>query len=124
MAFGRRWGMEAGAMSDLARSGDLDDAPVLPEGWDDLASLTGSIPPDQIDALRGVRELDQVYPLLHSLAGRSLRDFFVRAAALEAIVGADKAVFSSADLDQVLYWLEASARDSMLRVLRGSGWLQ
>jgi len=94
------------------------------ESWKELAQFTGGIPPEQITALTGVRELDQVYPLLHSLAGRSLGDFLVRAAALEAIVAADNAVSSAAELDQILYWLEPGARESTLRVLRHSGWLQ
>src|SRR5437660_12811035 len=82
------------------------------QGWEQLAQLTDGIPPEQIAALTGVRELDQVYPLLHSLAGRSLGDFLVRAAALEAIVAADKAVSSAAELDEILYWLESGARES------------
>jgi len=94
------------------------------QGWEQLAQLTGGVPPERIPALTGVRELDQVYPLLHSLAGRSLGDFLVRAAALEAIVAADEAVSSAAELDQILYWLEPGTRESTLRVLRQSGWLQ
>lgn len=111
-------------MNKLPDGAPNEEHAVPPEGWDDLAQLTDGIPPDQIDALRSIRELDQVYPLLHSLAGRSLRDFFVRAAALEALVAAQSAVFSAADLDQTLYWLERGARESTLRVLRQSGWLQ
>src|SRR6266542_3418560 len=82
------------------------DGEARGQGWEQLAQLTGGIPPERIAALTAVRELDQVYPLLHSLAGRSLGDFLVRAAALEAIVAADKAVSSAAELDQILYWLE------------------
>lgn len=111
-------------LDPLAEAGEPQDNPALPQGWDELVQVTAGIPPDQIDALEGVRELDQVYPLLHSLTGRSLRDFFVRAAALEAIVAADAAVFSPADLDRILYWLEPGARESTLRILRQSGWLQ
>lgn len=111
-------------VSPLENDLTSSDSEPQARGWDELVHLTGGIPPEQIAGLTGVRELDQVYPLLHSLAGRSLSDFLVRAAALEAIVGADKAVFAASELDQILYWLEPAARESTLRVLRQSGWLE
>jgi hypothetical protein len=70
-----------------------------------------------------VRELEFIYPLLHALVGRSLREFFVRAAALEALVAAGRGSFSSPDLSEVLYWLDDEARDTTVRALRGAGWL-
>src|SRR5438046_1560180 len=90
---------------------EINEDAASAQGWDELTQLTGGIPPEQIDALRGIRELDQVYPLLHSLAGRTLRDFFVRAAALESLVAAEKAVSAPIDLEQTLYWLDSAARE-------------
>jgi len=49
-------------------------------GWEGLAEWTGGLPPDQVEALAAVRELEAVYPLLHGLVCRSPREFFVRAA--------------------------------------------
>lgn len=92
-------------------------------GWESIAELTGGIPPEQIDALRSVRPLESVYPLLHAVVGRSIRDFFVRAAALEALVAAGRASFSQADLAETLYWLDEEARDAVVRSLRHAGWL-
>jgi hypothetical protein len=92
-------------------------------GWDGLAEWTGGLPPEEIEALAAVRELEPVYPLLHALVGRSPRDFFVRAAVLEALVESARAAFSAADLDEVLYWLEEPARTTAVRALRASGWL-
>ncbi len=92
-------------------------------GWEAIAELTGGIPPEQIDALRSVRQLESVYPLLHAVVGRSVRDFFVRAAALEALVAAGRASFSQGDLAEALYWLDEEARDAVVRSLRHAGWL-
>ena len=47
-------------------------------GWDGLAEWTGGLPPDQVEALAAVRELEAVYPLLHALVGRSPRELFRR----------------------------------------------
>jgi hypothetical protein len=102
----------------------VTDSDDLAHGWSDLTELTGGIAPDQIAALKDIRELEQVYPLLHSLTGRSIRDFLVRAAALEAIIGSKTAAFSAMDLDEALYWLETAARESTLRALRQNGWLE
>src|SRR2546422_6504262 len=74
-------------------------------GWEAIAEWTGGGSPDGVDVLRGGRELEFVYPLLHPLVGRSLREFFVRAAALEALVAAGRASFSVTDLSEALYLL-------------------
>lgn len=95
-----------------------------PQGWDQLAELTGGVDPAQVDALKAVRGLEAVYPLLHALVGRSVRDFFVRSAALEALVGADEAVWGPEDLSRALHWLTPSAADSVLKILRQSGWIK
>ena len=92
-------------------------------GWEALAEWTGEVSPDGVDVLRGVRELEFVYPLLHALVGRSLREFFVRAAALEALVAAGRASFSVTDLSEALYWLGDDAREATVRALRQAGWL-
>ncbi len=101
----------------------LPDETVDSSGWDAIVELTGGVPPDQIDPLRGIRELEAVFPLLHSLVGRSPRDFFVRAAVIEALVAAERPSFSPRDLEEILYWLDNSPRDSVLRGLRQAGWL-
>jgi hypothetical protein len=93
-------------------------------GWDAIAALTGGIPPEQIEELEAVRSLEPVYPLLHALAGRSLRDFFVRAAALEALVQSGRPAFEARDVDEVLSFLDADARGTAMAALRRSGWLE
>jgi hypothetical protein len=93
-------------------------------GWEGLAELTGGLPPDQVEALAVVRELEPVYPLLHALVGRSPREFFVRAAVMEALVESARPAFSAQDLDEILYWLAEPARSAALRALRQSGWLE
>ncbi len=92
-------------------------------GWEAIADWTGGVAPDAVDVLRGVRELEFVYPLLHAIVGRSLREFFVRAAALEALVAAGRANFSGTDLSEALYWLGDDAREATVRALRQAGWL-
>jgi hypothetical protein len=92
-------------------------------GWEAIPEWTDGVAPDAVDVLRGVRELEFVYPLLHALVGRSLRDFFVRAAALEALVAAGRASFSTTDLGETLYWLRDDARETTVRALRQAGWL-
>ncbi|HXH83964.1 MAG TPA: hypothetical protein VNN07_13700, partial [Candidatus Tectomicrobia bacterium] len=92
-------------------------------GWEAIAEWTGGVAPDAIEVLRGVRELEFVYPLLHALVGRSLREFFVRAAALEALVAAGRPAFSPAELGEALYWLDDDARETTVRALRQAGWL-
>ncbi len=118
----------AAAPDTAAAAGAADaslgrDAPPSARGREALVQWTGGLRPDEIDALRAVRELESIYPLLHALVGRSLGDFFVRAAALEALVAAGRAAFSAQDLDDTLYWLDEPARAATLRVLRHSGWL-
>jgi len=92
-------------------------------GWDAIREWTGGISPEGVKELVSVRDLEQVYPLLHALVGRSPRDFLVRSAAIEALVIDGRGSFSTGDLEQVLYWLDDGARQSVLRVLRHSGWL-
>jgi hypothetical protein len=109
----------------LAPAGGLEPEDVGgARGWDAIAEWTGGIAPDDVDALRGVRELEFVYPLLHALVGRSLREFFVRAATLEALVAAGRATFSGPELAETLYWLDDDAREATVRALRQTGWLQ
>ncbi|MFY9823826.1 MAG: hypothetical protein WAM82_20775, partial [Thermoanaerobaculia bacterium] len=93
-------------------------------GWEELAEWTGGLVPEQVEALAAVRELEAVYPLLHALVGRAPREFFVRAAVMEALVDSGRPAFSSQDLDESLYWLAEPARTATLRALRQSGWLE
>lgn len=102
----------------------LPTADVEPAGWEAIAALTGGVPPEQIEELRSVRSLEPVYPLLHALAGRSLRDFFVRAAALEALVQSGRPAFEAHDVDEILSFLDADARGTTMAALRRSGWLE
>ncbi len=92
--------------------------------WDSIAELSAGVRPEDVEPLVAVRELGAVFPLLHSLMGRSPRDFYVRAAAIESLVTSDRASFSAEDLREVLYWLSPEARDSVLRALRQTGWLE
>src|SRR6187551_3256796 len=102
----------------------LEEETADTRGWEGLSEWTGGLPPDQIEALAAVRELEPVYPLLHALVGRSPREFFVRAAVMEALVESARPVFSTQDLDEILYWLAEPARTAALRALRQSGWLE
>jgi len=102
----------------------LENAEADSRGWDGLAEWTGGLPPEQIESLATVRELEPVYPLLHALVGRSPREFFVRAAVMEALVESARPAFSQRDLDEILYWLDEGARTAALRALRQSGWLE
>jgi hypothetical protein len=95
-----------------------------PAGWAEIAEWTGGLAPDEVESLTAVRELETVFPLLHALAGRSLRDFLVRAAVLEALVGAERSSFSADELREVLYWLDERSRTSVVAALRRSGWLE
>jgi len=94
-----------------------------PAGWAEIAEWTGGLAADEVPPLASVRDLETVFPLLHALVGRSLRDFLVRAAALECVVEADRAALDPRELDEVLYWLEEPARASVVAALRRSGWL-
>lgn len=102
----------------------LVPADVEPAGWEAIAALTGGVPPEQIEELTAVRSLEPVYPLLHALAGRSLRDFLVRAAALEALVQSGRPAFDAGDVDEVLSFLDGDARATAITALRRSGWLE
>lgn len=93
-------------------------------GWEAISEWTEGIEPGNVEALAGVRELEQVYPLLHALVSHSPRDFLVRAAALEALVSDGRARFASEELEEVLYWLGDEPRNTTLRALRRSGWLR
>jgi hypothetical protein len=95
-----------------------------PAGWEAIGALTGGVPPEQIDELKAVRTLEPVYPLLHALVGRSMRDFLVRAAALEALVQSGRPAFEARDVDEVLSFLEPDARAATMGALRRSGWLE
>lgn len=110
-----------GAAPTIRTGAESEEIPA--RGWEAVAEWTGSIAPDGIDVLRGVRELEFVYPLLHALVGRSLREFFVRAAALESVVAAGRANFSPSELSEALYWLGDDAREATVRALRQAGWL-
>jgi hypothetical protein len=101
-----------------------DVAASEPTGWAEIAEWTGGLAPDEVDSLTAVRELEAVFPLLHALAGRSLRDFLVRAAVLEALVAAERSSFSADELREVLYWLDERSRTSVVAALRRSGWLE
>lgn len=113
--------------TDAAGGPPLDEPPAdLDElrGWEGLAEWTGGLPPEEVEALAGVRELEPVYPLLHALVGRSLRDFFARAAVVEALVESGRPAFRVEDLDEVLSWLGEEPRARLLASLRQSGWLE
>lgn len=102
---------------------DRDDV-ASSRGWDAIAEWTAGLAPEAVEPLSAVRELESVYPLLHALVGRSPREFFVRAAALEALVVAGRASFSTAEVSETLYWLDDDARDMTIRALRQAGWLE
>lgn len=122
-------------MRDKAPSFDAAPESELPEepegmdgvdarGWEGLAEWTAGLAPERVEELAAVRELEAVYPLLHALLGRSPREFFVRAAVMEALVGSARPAFSPQDLDEILYWLAEPVRTAALRALRQSGWLE
>jgi hypothetical protein len=103
---------------------DVAAAEVEPAGWEAIAALTGGVPPEQIEELKAVRTIEPVYPLLHALVGRSMRDFLVRAAALEALVQSGRPAFEARDVDEVLSFLDVDARGATMAALRRSGWLE
>jgi len=114
---------------DLRPSVDSPDEPELPptlpqvNSWAALADLLSGFLPDQVPPLTAARELESVYPMLHALARGSLGDFFIRVAALEALIADGRSPFAPAHIAEVLYWLNDAARDLVIRTLRGSGWL-
>src|SRR6266571_5969858 len=108
--------MNRNVPGDADRSGSLandeTEADDL-QGWEAIAEWTGAVDPNTVDELREMRALEPLYPLLHALVGRSLRDFLVRAAALRAIVASGRANLTSNDLDEVLWWLDTPSRDAV-----------
>jgi hypothetical protein len=96
---------------------------VAPKGWRDLREYTDSLDPEEVPALRNVRELEGIYPLLHSLMGQSPADFFVRAAVLETLVSSGLATFPPPDMRRVLHWLSPPAMDTAVRSLSRAGWI-
>ena len=91
--------------------------------WEGLASLLAGFTPDDIQPLAAARELESVYPMLHALTRGALGDFFVRVAALEALIADGRSPLAPAHIEEVLYWLNDNARDLVMRTLRGSGWI-
>jgi hypothetical protein len=81
-------------------------------------------PSEPAGALAAVRELAPFRALLHTLAGRSPRDFSVRMAVLQAVVEGRRPVFSSRDLNERLSWLAGRTRSAALRALERGGWLE
>ncbi len=115
-------------MREMGDSSAMAADPAPPElepvGWEAIAALTGGVPPEQIEELKAVRTIEPVYPLLHALVGRSMRDFLVRAAALEALVQSGRPAFEARDVDEVLSFLDVDARGATMAALRRSGWLE
>ena len=99
--------------------------PILPEvdSWADLAQLLSGFEPDRVPPLVAARELEPIYPMLHALTRGSLGHFFVRIAALEALIEDSRSPLSPGEIGQALYWLSDPARESVIRILRQSGWL-
>lgn len=114
---------------DLSSSVSPPDAvasAVLPSearSWNDLADLLAGFAPDEVQPLAAARELESVYPMLHALTRGSLGDFFIRVAALEALIADGRSPLAPAHIEEALYWLNDTARDLVMRTLRGSGWL-
>lgn len=98
-------------------------APENDEDSEGIDALLAGFRFEQVPPLAKARELEAAYPFLHALVGRSLRDFLIRVAALEALVADGRSPLKASEIAEPLYWLTESARDSVLRVLRGSGWL-
>jgi hypothetical protein len=91
--------------------------------WESLAGLLAGFTPDDIQPLAAARELESVYPMLHALTRGSLGDFFVRVAALEALIADGRSPLAPTHIEEVLYWLKDNPRDLVMRTLRGSGWI-
>jgi hypothetical protein len=89
-----------------------------------LASLIGTIDPEEIPELSRAQELIPAYELLHGLAGRGELEFVVRTAALEALIASGHAFFSQHEVNETLYWLDDDGKDRIVRALRDSGWLE
>jgi hypothetical protein len=91
--------------------------------WEALANLLAGFAPEDIEHLAAARELESVYPLLHALTRGALGDFFVRIAALEALIADGRSPLTPTEIEEVLYWLKDNTRDLVMRTLRGSGWV-
>lgn len=63
-----------------------------------------------------------VYPLLHALTRGGLADFYIRVAALEALLADGRTPLRSTEAVELLYW--PKELDSVLRTLRESGWIE
>jgi len=79
-----RWNGKMGTRPSL----NSDEPAILPEvdSWADLAQLLSGFEPDRVPPLVAARELEPIYPMLHALTRGSLGHFFLRIAALEALV--------------------------------------
>lgn len=97
---------------------DESDLTIEAAGWESLEQVLLGVPAESVDSLRAARDLEIVFPLLHALTRGSLRDFFVRVAALEAIVAEEKSHLTTEELRQTLYWLTEDAREMTLRRFR------
>lgn len=109
---------------------DLIDGPAeatfhvsATNAWAEIADLLAGFLPDQIPPLVAARELESVYAMLHALTRSSLGDFFIRVAALEALVADARSPLAPEAMAEVLYWLNEPAREAVIRTLRQSGWL-
>jgi hypothetical protein len=99
---------------------DGEDSDTEVAGWESLGQVLLGVSAESVDSLRSARDLEIVFPLLHALTRGSLRDFFVRVAALEAIVAENKSRLTGEELKQALYWLTDDAREMTLRRFRMS----
>src|SRR5437867_348910 len=90
--------------------------------WESLVDVLDGLAPSQVEPLVAARQLEMVYPLLHALTRGSMANFFLRTVALEAFVADGRSPLKPQEAVQVLYW--AKEPDSLLRILRESGWLE
>lgn len=104
--------------SENRPASDEGDFDVEAAGWESLDQALIGVSAESVDVLRAARDLEIVFPLLHALTRGSLRDFFIRVAALEAIVAENKSRLSGDELRQTLYWLTDEAREMTLRRFR------
>jgi len=54
--------------------------------WETLLDVLAGFRPEQVEPLAAARDLEMVYPRLHALTRGGLGEFFVRVAALEALI--------------------------------------
>jgi hypothetical protein len=90
--------------------------------WESLVDVLDGVTPDQVEPLVAARQLEMVYPLLHALTRGNVAEFFMRTAALEAFIADGRSPLKPQEAAQVLYWVKEP--DSLLRILRESGWLE